>query len=291
MNERSEIYSKIFSRMALNDKYAHVLETVFKSTIEAIDFHNKKESVAKINSWVSDCTHNRINDILTESQIHDNIAFVLINIIFFKSEWKNKFNSKDSYFGEFYQESGSEVKAEFMTQKCIVRLFDDEQNRFQALSLDFKSNDLVGLFVLPSEGKTVKDLISILTFTDLKKCIDLSYSSDVEVSVPKFKIKSKSSIKEILGQMGVKEIFDGQRCNLENISDHPLFVEDIIHSSTVEIDEKGVVAAAATEVTFAFRCAIQTKEFILNRPFLFVIWDRQTNLPLFVNAIHDPTKH
>ncbi|KII74735.1 Serpin B3 [Thelohanellus kitauei] len=96
MNERSEIYSKIFSRMALNDKYAHVLETVFKSTIEAIDFHNKKESVAKINSWVSDCTNNRINDILTESQIHDNIAFVLINIIFFKSEWKNKFNSKDS---------------------------------------------------------------------------------------------------------------------------------------------------------------------------------------------------
>ncbi|KII72403.1 Heparin cofactor 2 [Thelohanellus kitauei] len=118
----------------------------------------------------------------------------------------------------------------------------------------------------------------------------MSYSSTVKVSVPKFKIQSKFSIKEILGRMGVRDIFDYQGCNLESISDQSLFVDDIVHSSTVEIDEKGVVAAAATAVMVTFCASVQSREFILDSPFLFIIWDRQTNLPLFINAIHDPTQ-
>ncbi|KII62098.1 Serine proteinase inhibitor A3K [Thelohanellus kitauei] len=215
---------------------------------------------------------------------------MLINVIFFKSEWKNSFNVDYSYIDKFHKKSGSDVEVEFTKQNGFVGVFDDEKNRFQALCLDFKFNDLVGLFVQFSKDKTVHGLISILQFADLKNCVDLIHCINLKVSIPKFKIQSMSSVNEILYHMGVTEIFDDLRCNLQNISNQPLKVDDIVHSSTVEIDEKGVVASAATAVRVNCKAFVKRSGFILDSPLLFIILDRQTNLPLFMNAIHDPTQ-
>merc|ERR1711915_897642 len=72
-------------------------------------------------------------------------------------------------------------------------------------------------------------------------------------------------------------------------SDQPLFVSNGIHQASIEVNEEGSEAAAATTVIVGVRTISRKKQFFADRPFLFMIYDFQNNIPLFVGKVVDPT--
>lgn len=112
----------------------------------------------------------------------------------------------------------------------------------------------------------------------------------VDIYIPKCVIKMNKLISETLKKCGLNYTFDRKKCNLKSMSPEELFVSDVCHSAAVTVSEEGVEAAAATSVTISVRCMVMNFEFVLDRPFIFIIYDTKLNIPVFVNAVFDPNQ-
>ncbi len=56
----------------------------------------------------------------------------------------------------------------------------------------------------------------------------------------------------------------------------------MIHKTKIEVNEKGTKAGAAALVEMVdSACVLTEKQVILNRPFMYMILDNETMLPLF----------
>merc|ERR1719308_163947 len=111
---------------------------------------------------------------------------------------------------------------------------------------------------------------------------------NVEVTIPKFNMKYQTYLKDKMTKLGAPDMF-GNNANLRGISDQPLFVSNGIHQASIEVNEEGSEAAAATAVIVGVRTISRKKQFFADRPFLFMIYDFQNNIPLFVGKVVDPT--
>ena len=68
-----------------------------------------------INAWVSSKTRGKIDAIIDETTAASATA-ILVNAMYFKGQWKNKFDPKLSGPGEFEIEKGKKVQAHFMNK-------------------------------------------------------------------------------------------------------------------------------------------------------------------------------
>ena len=67
-----------------------------------------------------------------------------------------------------------------------------------------------------------------------------------------------------------------------------LRISKVIHKAFVAVGEEGTEAAAATAVVVERKSVHRVKEFRADRPFLFLIRDRQTGTILFLGRLADP---
>jgi serpin B len=69
-----------------------------------------------------------------------------------------------------------------------------------------------------------------------------------------------------------------------------LYVSNVLHKAFISVDEEGTEAAAATAVTFD-RTSVDPNEvaFYVNRPFIYLIRDKETGTILFMGRIVNPT--
>ncbi len=116
---------------------------------------------------------------------------------------------------------------------------------------------------------------------------------DLNIGVPQFRYESRLSLRPTLAAMGMPDAFDPDRADFAEMYDQAqvkqrLFVSDVVHDSWVAVDERGTEAAAATGVIMEI--VSMPKELIIDRPFIFVIRDGQTNSILFIGRVLDPTK-
>ena len=108
----------------------------------------------------------------------------------------------------------------------------------------------------------------------------------VELSMPKFEFEADLSLADTLAAMGMPAAFGGAADFSGMTGDRELFVSDVIHKAFVSVDESGTEAAAATAVIMK-RLAIMEPQVqvTIDRPFLFLIRDIETNAILFVGRV------
>jgi len=70
---------------------------------------------------------------------------------------------------------------------------------------------------------------------------------------------------------------------------HNLFIDDVYHKAFVPVDEAGTEAAAATAVVVAMAAPTPPKEVTVDRSFVFMIRDIETDAILFVGHVVNPS--
>merc|ERR1712014_221324 len=111
---------------------------------------------------------------------------------------------------------------------------------------------------------------------------------DTIVTIPKFNMKYQTYLKDKMKNLGASDIFS-QSANLRGISDLPLYATEGVHQAFIEVNEEGTEAAAATAVVVGLRTARRKRQFFANRPFLFMVYDFNHNVPLFAGKVSDPS--
>ncbi|MBQ3109261.1 MAG: serpin family protein, partial [Clostridia bacterium] len=148
-------------------------------------------------------------------------------------------------------------------------------------------------FILPEEGVTPYDILMdsermarIFAGTDAK---DNIYGR-IDFSVPKFEYSDKLDLIDTLSDLGVTDAFSRENADFSPASDwSPLFVSRVRQETNISIDEKGVEAAAFTEIAYAGAAMPKDYgEIILDRPFIYIIYSRY-QIPMFIGVVNDPT--
>ncbi|RZB84921.1 Serpin domain containing protein [Asbolus verrucosus] len=234
--------------MPLKKEFRNTAIGVFKADIENIDFGRNEEAAKTIDDWVEKQTSNKIKNLINSKGLDGSTISVLINAIYFKADWRNKFLASNTKLIDFHKTKNLVVKVSAMhhNEKWFNYSECSELNA-KFLELPFEDEDVSMIIVLPNE---IEGLASLEA--NVEKTFALrNFSRElVNVALPKFKIETKTKLMGILKNLGIKKAFNGQEADLSGIAGEKgdLVITDALQKTYIDVAENGVEAAAATYI-------------------------------------------
>lgn len=241
-----------------------------------------EEADKAIAGWLNQNTGGLLSEETGNIRTDGNDLLRLYNTIYYKSSWRDAFESSRTREDVFTAANGAKQKTDFMhrTESGSYRKGDG----YTAAPRSLNYGRMV--FVLPDEGVTPESLLQRQGFlTELTGEYDMA---ELVWSVPKFDVKSSTELNGVLQALGVTDAFDMAEADFTPLTDNGAFLSSAMQAARVKIDEEGVEAAAYTEIVCADSAMMEvppTVEMDLDRPFLFVIFDN-SNVPLFVGTVN-----
>ncbi len=242
-----------------------------------------------INGWVEENTNDRIKDLIPQGVLGADTVLVLANAIFFKAAWAEEFNPDLTVDGDFELVDGGSVTAEMMRQETLFRVGDGDG--YSAIEIPYVGGETSMVVVLPDEGEFA-EFESSLDGSSLAAIVDGLSFQNTDLEFPKFSFESKFDLPEPLKDLGMRQAFDPNSSDFSAMRTPPpnLVITDVIHQSFVAVDEQGTEAAAATAVIVRPTSSPPPPTpFLIDRPFIFLIRDVETDAVLFMGRVLDPT--
>ena len=260
--------------------FLNILKTSFNATASAEDFNNVA-TVGKINTWASDNTNGKIKKVL--EKIEPAHVMFLMNALYFKGDWKIPFKTENTQDASFAGTTGSKtVKMMNMLEPVKYAKRTD----YQAIELAYGSGNYAMTILLPNEKTNVGTLINALSGTEWKNLNVALQEQKVIVGLPKFTLEYETNLNNVLTNMGMPTMFS-EMADLSKIAPPAgkIKVGFVKQNTFVAVDEKGTEAAAVTTIGIIVTSAPSYPEVICNRPFLFIISEKQSNTILFAGKI------
>lgn len=264
----------------------------YQSELERLSFaKDAKKSRKHINTWVSKQTKGKIPELLSDNAIDSGTRLVLVNALYFKGKWDQPFNKELTNEMSFKINEKKERPVEMMMHEDIFNLAYVDEVQAKLLEIPYKGMELSLLVLLPDDGVDLRKVENNLTFEKLTAWTrpDFMESLNVEVYLPKFKLQEDYDMESVFQQLGVVDVFDGNKADLSGMCpERGLCVSKLVHKSVVEISEEGTEAAAASS---AIECCFACEDdsiFCADRPFLFFIRHNKTNSLLFCGRFSSP---
>ncbi|MEL4358728.1 MULTISPECIES: serpin family protein [unclassified Luteococcus] len=253
--------------------------------LHGVDFTDAARTVQQINDWAAEKTHDRIKDLLTQDAVNEDTRLVLTNTVWFKAPWAKEFSKQGTI--PFTKDDGGTTRPEVF--KPFTQYWAQGEG-WQATALDYLGEELAMAFVLPGKGAE-QALLDEWADVGLHALLTGWRAADVNLTVPVWKHEQSLNLVETLKQLGITHLFPGQQVDLTGIREEPLAVSGVVQKTWIAVDEQGTEAAAATAAMVGATSAEAPRErheLVLNRPFWYVIFDRQTATPLFVGRVANP---
>jgi serpin B len=159
---------------------------------------------------------------------------------------------------------------------------------WQAVELPYAGGSLAMTIVVPDDLAAFEGGLDAARFAQITAALKATH---VILTLPRFKIETKSDIAFTLAAMGMPVAFDRNRADFSGITTQvPLYISKVVHQANISVDEKGTEASAATAVEIAAGAApSQPVTLHVDRPFVFAVRDTGTGAILFLGRVVDPS--
>merc|ERR1712013_722848 len=266
----------------LKPDYEELVSSQFGSNISSLDFvgaHPEQE----VNDWIEKMTGGKISN-LVDSFSSGTMMF-LANALYF--------NDGKIKVPMIQQISSKIVYGEIETQNDIL----------QVVTIPYENKDFEMQIILPKGAKglnILEDQMKLREEQDDNSHFNLfkalknvysGYIEDIQLRMPKFKLKSKFNAADILKNLGARDVFTAEAELDKMVEGGPIGVGKVIHEAVVEVSKEGTKGAAATGVEIVLFSASfgEQKNIVLNRPFIFIVQDRVNNIPVLVGRVKSPS--
>lgn len=252
------------------------------------------QTIQDINRWVKDKTDGRIEKILND--IRPETILYLVNALAFEAEWQTVYSKEDISDGSFTNGDGSQQTVSMMSSTESYYLDDGKATGFIK---PYCGGQYSFVALLPQKGLSLSDYVDYLQEQTAETMLDRIInpeSAAVQVKLPKFSYDFSTNMNEPLKALGMEAAFDESLADFSRLgrsSAGNIFIGNVIHGTHIAVDELGTKAGAVTLVEMNDTAALvdpAMKKVVLDRPFLYLIVDQVSGLPLFLGAVTDLSK-
>lgn len=265
---------------SLKSDFRNTVGKMYDAGVESLDFSSSK-AVDKINQWCSKQTNGMIPKIVDQLSASD--VAVLMNAIYFEGTWETPFEKELTKEENFRGYTRDIKRIQMMHQEDNFSYLNN--NTFEAVTLPYGNRTYNMTVLLPKEGVSIEEMMKQLDaqkigslYRDMEKCV-------VDLKLPKFTTSTEVVLNDAISKLGAPSIFTGA-ANFKNMSDASIFISKMLQKAKIEVSEEGTKAAAITAGMVAMT-ALNPDEprhvkFHANRPFVYIITERQTGAIFFI---------
>ncbi|XP_054422935.1 alpha-1-antitrypsin-like [Pteronotus mesoamericanus] len=263
-------------------KFLEDVKTLYHSEAISTNFKDSEKAKKEINDYVEKGTQGKIVDLVKE--LDKETVFALVNYIFFKGKWKDKFKTERFEEEDFHVDRKTTLKVPMSQHMGFFYLHQDQELACWVLRQSCRGR-VFSLLILPDPGKMeqLEDRLSRQRLSRLLRAIDLRSAS---LHLPKLSISGTYDLKTALSNMGITKVFS-DAADLSGISEGTsLKLSKALHKAVLTIDGNGTEHSGTTLLEEHARFRYLIIKF--NRPFLVIVMDERTNIPLFVGKMVNP---
>lgn len=290
------LIDKKFIGKGIDKKFQNVVKKDYQAKIDAADFaENPEAEIERIKNFVAESTNDFISDY--QATFDADTILDLLNVIYFKGSWENQFDTSKTWKSFFTNNDGSKNRVEMMSQSFKNNLPYCADEKFVGIELPYKNNLAAMYVILPVHEND-------LNIAESWNSQEISYRENflaniknappfegiVEVFLPKFELDIKNNLNDDLQKMGINRAFTNAAEFSNIVKNTRLKISQANHQAKIKVDEEGTTAAAVTEITMVKATAVATPPKIIyfraDRPFLFVIRDRNSGVELFTGVVN-----
>lgn len=271
----------------IHPEFKEVLQKYYSADAKEVDFGAHHEEVRQeINKWVAGATEEKIKELFSPGVIGSVTHMVVANAAYLKGNWGFVFDPKETKKVPFHLSETETVDVDMMYKKGEFRYSICPELKCTALELPYIGDKLAMVILLPNEVDGLLYLEEEISVLSLGMIFGrMMNEEEVCVSLPKFKLEESLSLAEIAREMGAKDLFS-KNADLSGISDkNDLHVDAMIHKAYFEIAEGGQEPTGKPLPMFRYTPEI---DFVVNRPFIFLIRDLKYGIVLFLGSIKKP---
>ncbi|HEV8499438.1 MAG TPA: serpin family protein [Gemmatimonadaceae bacterium] len=268
--------------VSFRQSFLDTTKKYFDAQVQGLNFADATGSLATINAWVSANTGGKIPKILDEIT-PDEVMF-LINAIYFKGTWQMKFDPALTTPDRFVAADGTIQTVPFMNRREHLKpmfLFGATQQQVSIVELPYGNGDFAMDIILPPPNASVDSTAAALTSSAWGALIASLREVDYALAMPKFTLSYERTLTDDLSALGMGVAFTDQ-ANFSGMSAVGLKLEFVKQKTFVDVNEAGTEAGAST-VTGVVPTSLT--EVRVNRPFIFVIRERQTGTIVFMGKL------
>jgi serine protease inhibitor len=277
------IANAIFHRQTfqMEAPFLDATRSAFGAEVRGLDF-NDPGSAGAINSWVKAATGNRIEEIV-EPPIHPLTQAFLINAIYFKGDWRERFDASETRPAPFRTANGasSTVQLMYMEHELPYR----NGAGWVAAEIPYGGGAWAMTVAVPTDGAGLDAVIR-----DAESILDPNArwaTTTVQLYLPRFQLEWERLLSDDLKALGMVDAFDDDLADFTPMArtarERGLHIAKVKQKTFIAVDEKGTEAAAVTSVEMRDESAGPMVR--ADRPFLIAIRERLSGTILFAGLI------
>jgi serpin B len=273
--------------VSVKPKFETLASDVFSASVTSVDFSKSEETRKIINQWVSTQTKNLIPELIPQNGLSPQSIGALVNALYFKAPWASPFDEGATLPDNFHVSASETVSVPMMQTLETLPWYEDDL--WSAIRMPYENGDFSMAILLPKERLSAKELLNRMSPKLVAELLARSKDERVIVKMPKFSIRSPMELRTALEYLGIKQLFSSE-AKLDQISNEPLMITDVLHEGFIEVNEHGTEAAAATALMVARSAAFATtpKYFTADHPFMFMVLHESSGAPLFMGVVNKP---
>lgn len=274
------------NNLKIKKRYKNIVSGQYLTDLQKIDFTNKSSVIDEINNWSNEKTKGKITKITEPEDLSSDTKLLISNVVYFKEEWRNKFNKERTASAPFFSDSNTQYMIDFMRNTETLLYFENDE--FQFISKPYESNNFSFCVLLPKELFGIEEVENDLNNIFLHDILNNSRLMKTSLYLPKIKIESSNKLKNVLENTGLKTAFT-EHADFSGITtDKDLRIEELLHKTVIELDEEKTEAAAASAIAIRITGTPSFKIFKADHPFIFFILDNQSKNIVFIGRYVEP---
>ena len=273
-------YIALNKQYQLKKAFAGIMKNDYQAGVENLDFASSA-SVKHINQWCNKQTNGMIPSII--SQLDANAVSCIMNAIYFKGTWTDKFDKKNTKFESFQGYTRDIKKAQMMHRQAKYQYADGAG--YSAVRIPYGNRSYEMVVLLPNQGSSIDEMMKKVDVKSLAELRDKMDECMVDLKLPRFSTELSLPLNGIISKLGAPSMFGGN-ANFSNFANGSLSVSQMLQKAKIEVSEEGTKAAAVTAaiMTMSLQHPDEPRrvDFHADRPFVYMITEANTGAILFM---------